>query len=325
MFDFSNGVDASRNGHTLLVQGTASFTPARGGHAVSLDGSGGWLERQYDPAFTPGTSSWSVCGWVNAPLDTTGAHDLVSWYRCGADAGCGSIAGPRDNSIYQMALTPHGNAEWFLRDDADTIRDIITAQSFSDSQWHFLVGVRDSAAAEVDLYVDGVLAGSQTLPPSSLTAGGISIPLEVGRLFVTGWAQPQQYLRGMIDDVRIYRSALTAADVAALWGDTLAVGRDGPTEVSFAPAEPNPFRHATELRFSLPVPGQVRMTVFDVSGRRVRVLLDGPRAAASQAVEWDGRNDAGIAAPAGIYLCRLETRLGGSMGELRTSRAVLIP
>jgi len=321
-FDASNGADASGDGHTLSVQGTASFAPARGGQAVSLDGAGGWLDRQYDPAFTPGTSSWSVCGWVNAPLDTASRHCLVSWYRCGANTFCGRADAP----AYWLSLTPQGNADWYVRDDVDSVRDITSAMSISDGQWHFLVGVRDSAAEVVQLYVDGTLAGSLSLPPSSLSSGGLQIPLDVGRVFITGWSVPEQYLLGMIDDVRIYRGALTSSDVAALWGGgALAVAPAASPEVAFAPAQPNPFRSATTLRFTLPGSGRVRLAVYDVTGRRVRTLVEGFRAAGGQAVEWDGRDDAGAAAPAGLYLYRLETRLAGPTARVFATRGIRIP
>ncbi|MBD3163347.1 MAG: hypothetical protein GF346_12780 [Candidatus Eisenbacteria bacterium] len=69
---------------------------------------------------------------------------------------------------------------------------------------------------------------------------------------------------------------------------------------------PNPFRPATAIRYSLPQAGPVRLEIFDVGGRLVRTLVDDPhREAGRHRVGWDGRDDAGRSARAGIYFYRL--------------------
>jgi hypothetical protein len=69
---------------------------------------------------------------------------------------------------------------------------------------------------------------------------------------------------------------------------------------------PNPFNPVTSIRFDLPSPGFVTIFVFDVNGRRVRVLLSESRTAGSYSVKWDGRDSAGISVPSGIYICRMD-------------------
>lgn len=69
---------------------------------------------------------------------------------------------------------------------------------------------------------------------------------------------------------------------------------------------PNPFNPRTTIRFVLPEGGAVRLSVFDVSGRLVRVLVDEGLAAGRHEVAWDGRDASGRGAAAGCYLTRLE-------------------
>jgi flagellar hook assembly protein FlgD len=70
---------------------------------------------------------------------------------------------------------------------------------------------------------------------------------------------------------------------------------------------PNPLRSGTEIAYDVPVDGaRVRLTVFDVAGRRVRILADGPQTAGSRSAAWDGRDDRGNAVGSGVYYCRLE-------------------
>lgn len=51
---------------------------------------------------------------------------------------------------------------------------------------------------------------------------------------------------------------------------------------------PNPFNPSTTIRFGLPEAGPTRVTVFDVLGRQVAVLLDGMMAAGWHDVTYDG-------------------------------------
>ena len=68
---------------------------------------------------------------------------------------------------------------------------------------------------------------------------------------------------------------------------------------------PNPFSPSTVIRFALPEAGSARLEIYDVAGRRVRTLVDGPRAAGPHAVTWDGTDEGKITVAAGIYFYRL--------------------
>jgi hypothetical protein len=63
---------------------------------------------------------------------------------------------------------------------------------------------------------------------------------------------------------------------------------------------PNPFNPTTTIRYSIPVSGHVNLTVYDLQGREVAVLVNGIQTAATYAVTWDGS-----AFPSGVYFCRL--------------------
>lgn len=68
---------------------------------------------------------------------------------------------------------------------------------------------------------------------------------------------------------------------------------------------PNPFNPSTEITFSLPGPSTVAIDIYDVSGKRVRRLLDGHRPAGLHSVVWDGLGDDGAQAASGVYFYRL--------------------
>lgn len=57
----------------------------------------------------------------------------------------------------------------------------------------------------------------------------------------------------------------------------------------------------------------VRLTILDILGNRVKVLLDGHRMPGEYAAQWDGTNDVGNSVAGGTYVCILELQptLGG--------------
>ncbi len=70
---------------------------------------------------------------------------------------------------------------------------------------------------------------------------------------------------------------------------------------------PNPFTSATTLSFELARPAGVRLAIYDLSGRKVRSLLEASRGAGRHTILWDGRDDAGRRASSGVYFYRVET------------------
>lgn len=83
---------------------------------------------------------------------------------------------------------------------------------------------------------------------------------------------------------------------------------DGPSAgLALAPPSPNPFRRGTTLSFTLARGGPVQLDVIDLSGRRVRALVDDTRVAGNYAVTWSGTDDLGRMVEAGVYFVRLRS------------------
>jgi hypothetical protein len=83
--------------------------------------------------------------------------------------------------------------------------------------------------------------------------------------------------------------------------------------------QPNPAPGGCVLRFSLATPRHGSLALFDVSGRKVRLLESGAFARGRHAPRWDGRDDAGLSVPEGIYFAHL--RLDD---EVQTRRITLL-
>jgi hypothetical protein len=74
---------------------------------------------------------------------------------------------------------------------------------------------------------------------------------------------------------------------------------------------PNPSLGPVTIRFHAPLQGPIRTTIYDVSGRIVRNLSDGPNFNAGiYEATWDGLDSNGRKAAAGVYWIRAHTRSG---------------
>jgi hypothetical protein len=74
--------------------------------------------------------------------------------------------------------------------------------------------------------------------------------------------------------------------------------------LSFAAPWPNPARQVTRFFWAIPAPASVSIQVFDLAGRRVRVLREGPQDAGRTSLDWDLHDSAGNQLAPGVYLVR---------------------
>jgi subtilisin family serine protease len=100
-----------------------------------------------------------------------------------------------------------------------------------------------------------------------------------------------------VDDVVIDGFNISSSDLVEATGATGLVLR---------PADPNPFRGETHLRYRLDAASDVQLQVFDPSGRLVRTLVAARQPAGQYDVRWDGRDSGERPVPAGLYLTRLQ-------------------
>jgi flagellar hook capping protein FlgD/galactose oxidase-like protein len=94
------------------------------------------------------------------------------------------------------------------------------------------------------------------------------------------------------------------------WGSVVEAPQASPpplaccASLTLAVDPPHPSVGPVHLRFTLPEPANVRLAIYDVNGRLVRMLLREARPAGGHRVVWD-RNGGGSRVRAGVYLCQL--------------------
>lgn len=104
-------------------------------------------------------------------------------------------------------------------------------------------------------------------------------------------------------------------------GDIIPVVQDTSTDVH--PRElrvernyPNPFNPSTTIVFTLPKEGLVRLTVYNITGGKVRDLVSGRLPVGRHEVRWYGVDDRGNMLSSGVYFIRLSQGQAVSTGKV---------
>lgn len=70
-------------------------------------------------------------------------------------------------------------------------------------------------------------------------------------------------------------------------------------------AYPNPFSSATSIAYTVYEPAPIRITIYDIHGNELAVLLDSFSEAGEHSIQWDGRDADGNELANGVYLCSI--------------------
>jgi Concanavalin A-like lectin/glucanases superfamily len=194
----TTATDATGSGHTATLTGGASWTAGTArGTVVSFNGSTGAVTTNGPVVNTAG--SYSVSGWAYltklgtwadvATQDGSSASGFFLQYSAADNRWALSLAASDSPSAAVRALAPSPPAQ-------DT--------------WTHLVGTYDAATGQLDLYVNGQLAGTAVDKTPFATSG----PFAIGRGKWNG--SPTDWFPGQISDVEAFNYTLTPAEVTAL-------------------------------------------------------------------------------------------------------------
>ena len=105
-------------------------------------------------------------------------------------------------------------ARFFLVDDAGISHVLQSTVVINDGQWHHIAGVRDTAAGQARLFVDGALEASLA-DTTGIFLEVNSVPWNIGN--VPGSGSVRFPWDGLIDEVEIFNRALSATEIKAIY------------------------------------------------------------------------------------------------------------
>ena len=281
----------------VSTDGGAAWTPVAGGLPASfmgaalafLDAQRGWLCAR--TGTTPRLFRTVDGGAQWTEVAMTGLGDTVDsfhWFDAQTGLACG-----RTVNCTGIFRTTDGGAHWTQVDATRANRF-----SFRDP----LHGVACmSSSTPLRHTADGGLTWQVVASPFDggqprLGDGAVTVALALD----DGWL-----LGGQNNRLVVGRDAQPAA------APPPPAGAPGAPAARLVGSDPNPFNPRTVIALRAERAGPVRLAVHDVRGRCVRHLLATRMDAGEvRRVAWDGRDDAGRAMPAGLYLARLESAGG---------------
>ncbi len=202
--------------------------------------------------------------------------------------------GLSDTLTVNLDILPVNDAPYFLVDlEADTIKQ---DSSTSGNIWEIV--------EDVETPDNELLFIFSTSSPDL----GVSYNDQTGDVTLT----PAPGFTGMVDlFITVSDGELSAKDTLHVYVEPATGigdpdGNQLPTTFDVAQNYPNPFNPSTTVKFQLPQASDVRLTIYNMLGQRVRTLLGRRMEAGYHEVEWDGRNDAGVQQATGLYIYRFE-------------------
>lgn len=205
-FDNSSnpGYDDSNNGRNGVVHGATWATGPFGGGALYFDGVDDNVEITHHDSLNAGTGDISVAALVMSD-DPDSLTRIVAKFQHSSTLHM-------DIGYYLMAPLGPSAFLFGVGDGTSTCRvSSNTTNAEAKGQLYHLVGVRNTTASTVNLYVNGVLHDSvadTTLDTTNTTS------------LIIGSHPPchaVEYFNGMIDEVRIYNRALSDSEIQDLY------------------------------------------------------------------------------------------------------------
>jgi uncharacterized repeat protein (TIGR01451 family) len=182
------------HGNNGSLVGDASSVPGKVGNAFNLDGDGDYIDIPHSDNYNGMSDSMTVEAWVRVDEFQSDHDTFVSK----GDSSWRLQRFPNSESA-RFGSTHAGNPDPFPHDqngDIDILGDNPT--------WHHLAAVYDGTTKY--LYVDGVLDISSSDIPE-ITNNFFSVRIGDNS------EQPGRYFDGLIDEVTLYRTALTEAQI----------------------------------------------------------------------------------------------------------------
>ena len=254
-FNNGNANDESGNGNHGTIFGATQIADRFGNsdHAYYFDGIDDYIDCGDGQEFEMGLSDFSLSVWIK--------EEFIN--------GNGSVVGKRGNfggtdPGYVIATRPPtGKLNGYYRfDDGSRTQWPQTFNNNLDGAWHHVVMVMDRDDS-VLVYLNGVKHGSADVSPlASETCDAPGVKFIIGNDDIL-----QQFFKGGIDDIRLYKRALSQAGVDSLFNENdPMVGFSTLNTINRLSIIPNPSKGEFRLEHTTPI---ASTKIFDSAGELV--------------------------------------------------------
>ena len=208
--------DSSGNGNNGTLTNGPTWVPGFKNSAVQFDGVDDYVALGHRPSIS-GTSDFTVSAWIKTSAATAG---VIMQQRNGGF-----------NGEYKFSTNANGTLQFMLYGNGYQF-NFATAQTVNNGAWRFVVAVRSGLTGNI--YIDGNPTPAGTQTGTAIAPLDAAISTAIGR-DIRDNVQP---FNGTIDEVKLLTTALTGAQVQALYNDYM--GTNSPPAWNANPiVEPN--------------------------------------------------------------------------------------
>jgi hypothetical protein len=144
---------------------------------------------------------------------------------------------------------------------------------------------------------------------------GTDVCVNGNEIFLTGSFSDS----AMFGDYSLTSSGMADAFVARIVQYTPVLDETEAVPAAFTLNQnsPNPFKTGTTIPVRIGSgEGHYKLCVYDIRGRRVATLVDGPLARGEHQISWEGRDSQNRPLPSGVYFYRLQSDSGSSVKKM---------
>jgi len=250
------------------IQGYANavnFTPTWGAgkidNCVTIPSSptnAAFVQSHYD-AISLGAESFTVELWFKS------AGGAVDWYLIHKGSHVANTTTGATGKWFGIQYNKTGSNDrltWGIDDNVTKTDLSITGSTYFNNVWHHLVCMRDVEADVIRTYVDGVLKGSKTDGTGNIAEVENLVLGNTNVNFVNAFG-------GSLDEISIYKGALTAEEVLENYNNGLKTGLFAPNAQTVLNLSPNPFTDELNIELNGLQNGQATISFYSVAGQLI--------------------------------------------------------
>ncbi len=175
-----------------------------------------------------------------------------------------------------------------------------------------ILSLDDSSVQEVGVFLEGECIGATKVEefPLQILAFADYGERESGDVSFEFYYGDRNYRQTKVYsfyDEKIGQFTDAKIDLEPYKFNTITFGEPSeiPSKLELLGNYPNPFKPNTTISYSIPSEANVRLTIYNIKGQKIKELANGIHTAGEYSILWDGTNESGKPIYSGIYLYRL--------------------
>ncbi|NQT24381.1 T9SS type A sorting domain-containing protein [candidate division KSB1 bacterium] len=248
------------------------------------------LEGTANQGYDPPLDTWDTLLTVIWLIDDTGENSGITWDEINT--------GMQDADLEEVTITYEGNGDISLPVTMTNISATASRENGVSVLWE----------VESEVSCAGFHIWRSESDKSEFKR--ITTQLIPGRGNASSSKEYVYNDKNVLDNVVYWYKIeeISTEGVSSFFGPMSVIGVSPiPNEFRLTQNYPNPFNPNTQFDYQLPEDSNVQISVYDILGKRVKVLLDEDMKAGYHHMSWDGTTENGRPVASGVYLIQIST------------------